>query len=257
MGQKQVTLDIACITSAGGRAVNQDCSGYSEVDGAYCLIVADGVGGYKRGEYASKLAVDSVKGSFQTNPGADEKAVRLYMETAARHISDVISKTPGVESMKTTLSVVCLDGQQITVGHIGDSRIYIFHGGKVFYMSRDHSVVMRMVRHGELGVEEIRGHPKRNILTSAIGKNPPKESDVVTFDISLDPMDGVLICSDGFWELITEDEMLAHLTGCSNAGHWLRRMEQLVGNRQSGRSDNYTCLAAKIKTVMEEDSMRI
>lgn len=249
MGKKQIILDIACITSAGGRAVNQDCPGYLESDGAYCLIVADGVGGYKRGEYASRLAVDSVKESFQTNPGADEKAVRLYMETAARHISDVISKTPDVESMKTTLSVLCLDGYQITGAHIGDSRIYVFHGGKVFYMSRDHSVVMRMVQCGELGVEEIRGHPKRNVLTSAIGKNPPKELDCVTFDISLDPMDGVLVCSDGFWELITEDEMITRLSGCSNAEHWLRGMEQLVGNRQSGRSDNYTCLAAKIKTV--------
>ena len=123
--------------------------------------------------------------------------------------------------------------------------IYIFRNSQVYFCSQDHSLVMEMVQRGELPLEQLRGHPKRNVITSSVGGGQPNHIDIETHEIPLESIDGLLLCSDGFWELLSEREMINLLTKTSSAGQWLQEMEQRVGNRQTGRSDNYTCLAAR------------
>jgi len=242
-------LDIACITNAGGRSVNQDCVGYANANNTWCLIVADGVGGYIHGEYASQLAVQYIKESFLSEPKVEEKILKLHMEAATRRISDIINANPTLNSMRTTLAVLYMNDKKIVGGYIGDSRIYILSNNEIFYYSKDHSLVMQMALRGEFHMNEIRGHPKRNVITSAIGKDFPKKMDTVSFNMSVSCTDGILLCSDGFWELVTEDEMLRVFAESTTSEMWLAGMEQLVGNRQSGRSDNYTCLAARVAAL--------
>lgn len=244
MGQEPVTLDIACVTSAGGRPVNQDFAGYEKAGRVYCLAVADGVGGCRFGEFAARQAVQSLRDSFRGEPVAEPAVLRRHMEEAARSVSSLARNTPALKTMRTTLSAVYLDDTRIAAGYAGDSRIYIFRSGRIAYCSQDHSLVMGMALRGELRMEEIRGHPKRNVITSALGSTLPSLLDTVGLDFPLSGGDGILLCSDGFWELVLENEMRTSLAASATAQQWLQGMERLVGNRQAGHSDNYTCLAA-------------
>ena len=245
MGQGQVKLDIAYTSSAGGRKANQDSVGFTRKNGGYCLAVADGVGGYSYGEYASKLTVQHIKDLFAQRPEISQNNLRQHIEETANFIGAVVQKNPEFHSMRTTLAAVYLNQERIVTGYVGDSRIYIFWNSQVYFCSQDHSLVMEMVQRGELPLEQLRGHPKRNVITSSVGSGHPSHIDVETHEIPLGSIDGILLCSDGFWELLSEREMINLLGKTSSAGQWLQEMEQRVGNRQTGRSDNYTCLAAR------------
>lgn len=246
MGQKTMNLDLACITNSGSRTINQDFAGYERYGNICCLVVADGVGGCQYGEYAAYLAVESICQSFQKEPIVTEVVLHKHIQEASQHILDIIQKHPEMHTMHTTIAVVYLDENHVVVGHVGDSRIYIFHKGKIVYCSQDHSLVMQKVLKGELQADEIRSHPKRNIITSALGSQLPKQIDTRKIDFPFIPQDGILLCSDGFWELILEDEMLELLSISETTKQWVSEMERLVSNRQSSRSDNYTCLAAMV-----------
>lgn len=237
-------LQTACCSRPGGRQENQDSYTIAEKDGAFCLVVADGVGGRRNGRYASQLATDAIRQSFLAEPDPTPETLRRHMEAAAQQISAASLEDPALRGMCTTLSAVYLGCHGIAAGHVGDSRIYILHNHKILYCSRDHSIVMQMVQEGRLQPEEIRGHPKRNVITAALGGSFPRQMDVVSFPHFQSGREGILLCSDGFWELILEDEMLDLMAKSQTAQQWLDRMEQLVGNRLSEHSDNYTCLVA-------------
>lgn len=239
-------LDIAHKTASGGKQDNQDCCDYMEKDNTYCLLVSDGVGGYQYGECASRLVVQAMKQSFSEQPTADEAILRMHMEAAARYIAETIRENPAMAMMRTTLAAIYAGNERIVAGHVGDSRIYIFSDQSLLYRSQDHSVVMQMVQNQELHTDEVRGHPKRNIITSAIGATPPKKLNTISFDGPFSPGDGILLCSDGFWELLTKSEMMEALRCSVDSAHWLNLMEQRVGNRLSANSDNYTCLVARV-----------
>lgn len=245
MGQGQVKLDIAYTSSAGGRKANQDSVGFIWKSGGYCLAVADGVGGYSYGEYASKLTVQHLKELFVQRPEISQNNLRQHIENTADFIRTIVQTHPEFHSMRTTLAAVYLNQERIVTGYVGDSRIYIFRNSQVYFCSQDHSLVMEMVQRGELPIEQLRSHPKRNVITSSVGGGRPSHIDVENHEIALESIDGILLCSDGFWELLSEKEMINLLIGTSSAGQWLREMEQRVGNRQTGHGDNYTCLAVR------------
>lgn len=237
-------LDIAYFSHTGGRTANQDSVGYAQAGSAFCLAVADGVGGYRHGEYASALAVRCMKDFFQQQPLAYEQVLRRHMQDTAKYVADVIAANPALSDMRTTLCAAYLDGGRIVAGHIGDSRIYWFRQGALRYASQDHSLVMRLVQEGGLRPEQVRGHPRRNVITSAIGREMPPRLDVVSLAAAPGSRDGLLLCSDGFWELVLEEEMLSCLQTAENAGRWLQEMEGRLNGRLGAHSDNYTCLAA-------------
>ena len=239
-----MTLDIAYFSHTGGREANQDSVGYTQAGSAFCLAAADGVGGYRHGEYASALAVRCMKEFFRRQPQADERVLRRHMQETAQYVADVIAANPTLKDMRTTLCAAYLDGSRIVAGHIGDSRIYWFREGVLRYASQDHSLVMRLVQEGRLSPEQLRGHPRRNVITSAIGREMPLRLDVVSLAAAPGRGDGLLLCTDGFWELMLEEEMLSCLQTAENAGRWLQEMEGRLNGRLGAHSDNYTCLAA-------------
>lgn len=239
-----MSWEIACVTNVGGRKNNEDAADYEQSGETYCLMVADGVGGYQHGEYASNFVVQAIKERFLREPKAEAEILRKHLWEVVKEIAATIQTHPNLEEMRTTLSVVYLAREQAVVGYVGDSRVYVFHQQKILYSSRDHSVVMHMAMRGQLPMEEIRCHPQRNRITSSLGKKLPKEMGIVSLQPGFKAGDGVILCSDGFWELITEQEMLEALSISSSAEKWVREMERKVGNRLSAHSDNYTCLAA-------------
>ena len=145
--------------------------------------------------------------------------------------------------MKSTAAAVFLTDKRLSVCHIGDSRVYVFGKKKILYRTLDHSVPQMLASAGEIKEKNIRFHPDRNRLLRALGE----ESAVVDYDMysmNLSPnVDGVLLCSDGFWEYVEERDMIRTLYKADSAEKWIFDMEGLVlKNGKDHTKDNYSAI---------------
>ena len=182
------------------RKINQDYVFTSEVPiGALpnLFIVADGMGGHKAGEYASKHTVETIVG--ETNLSTERNAVRVIskaVRVANRKIRKKALSDDNYFGMGTTLVVATIDDNGLTVANVGDSRLYIIRGDEINQITIDHSLVEEMVQMGELERKKARNHPDKNIITRAIGVMD--EVDVDFFEVD-DMMAGdvILMCSWG------------------------------------------------------------
>ena len=185
------------------RASNQDA--LLTVPGKYGLYgVADGMGGHKAGDVASRIAVATMERTLQ-GAKPSEKMLRAAIEEASLLIYETQEKHPEMSGMGTTLTVIWEDKNRVLLGHVGDSRAYLLRDGEIRQVSQDHSMVGEMVRDGILTPEEAAVHPYRNIITRALGTD-----DSVLVDIAeLDKKKGdiYLICSDGLYEYVKDQQM--------------------------------------------------
>ena len=181
-------------------------------------IVADGMGGHQFGEVASNVAIRSVAGYvirkfqpylFQVSSESMEESFQEIMQAAVREAQRAIQKeAPG---SGTTLTAALVVGQQITVAHVGDSRAYfIQQDGRVETITRDHSLVKRLEELGHITPEEAANYPHRNVLYRALGQGEILDPDIFTVGF---PQQGTLmICSDGLWGVITEQDLVRSIT---------------------------------------------
>ncbi|MBR3017486.1 MAG: Stp1/IreP family PP2C-type Ser/Thr phosphatase [Clostridia bacterium] len=186
------------------RASNQDA--LLVHPGKYGLYgVADGMGGHKAGDVASKMAVSVVERALKdARPSADK--LRTAIQEANLMIYEEQLGNPDYNGMGTTMTVIWEDGNRILLGHVGDSRAYRIRKNEIRQVSLDHSMVAEMVRNGYLTEWEARVHPYRNIITRALGTDDSVEVDV---DI-LDKRKGdiFLLCSDGLSEYVLPEQMI-------------------------------------------------
>lgn len=169
------------------------------------LVVADGMGGHKAGDFASKFTVEVVKreiaGSRSRKP---EKVLHDAIQVANRELIRVASRDVKLEGMGTTLVVATVIGDTLYFANIGDSRLYLIDDN-IKQLSKDHSLVEEMVRLGGIKAEDARNHPDKNIITRAIGAKEGVEPDF--FEHSLKKGDIILMCSDGLSNMIEDEEI--------------------------------------------------
>jgi serine/threonine protein phosphatase PrpC len=196
---------VYAVSHPGGRERNEDDFLATRWDHGWFLAVADGLGGHRAGEIASRCAIQSLTASirqWEGNPSAD--TLRLMFGDAHDTIR---SRAEGAwAGMGTTLVVACITGLTAIVAHTGDSRAYVIRDRVVFH-TRDHSVVQDLINGGILTEDEGRRHPMKNMLTAALGINFEVEVETV----ALLPGDVVLLSSDGFYDFIAENRMVATL----------------------------------------------
>ena len=173
-------------------------------------ILADGMGGYTGGEIASKLATISAKNyiesNFEETLTEKEEIVKLIkdsMEYANMVVYEKSKENKELEGMGTTLEVCLIYNNIVYIGHIGDSRIYIQREEKLKKLTIDHSYVEKLVKDGTITKEEAINHPKKNMLTKALGCMAFVEVDVTEVDLHKD--DIILICSDGLTNMVEEE----------------------------------------------------
>jgi protein phosphatase len=178
------------------------------------FIVADGMGGHRSGEIASAIASRTVAKHLTQETFLDlmefETTQRDHpplLDTVRRAIQDanqqIVRYLPGGGS---TLTMVLLVGDQMTIGHVGDSRAYILSDNEAEMITRDHTFVERLLEMGEVTEEEAKNHPQRHVLYRAIGQGEALEVDVFTYPT---PYGGkLLLCSDGLWGVVPNDEIL-------------------------------------------------
>lgn len=196
-------IDYAAYTDCGGRKNNEDYYCVEFTENGALFVLADGLGGHAGGERAAMIAVESVR-SYVLTPSEDgitdiDDAIINANAEIVRQQKDKYS------GMKTTICVVWITEEKTVFANVGDSRIYAFKGKNIVYMSKDHSVSRVAVDLGRIPLSEIRNHPGRNKLTRALGNEPTVSID--SFEMKNSAYDSLLICSDGLWEYVTEEEM--------------------------------------------------
>ena len=228
----------AAYTQIGTRKNNQDSYVICEGRNGLAAAVADGLGGYKGGELASKLFVEELERSFESDGFDLGETLQTANELIIQAQQELENK------MKTTAASVWLDGEQAVFANVGDSRLYGFKNGEIVFQSVDHSVAQMCVDYGEITADQIRDHEDRCILTRSLGGREDVQVDVDVMDIN--EIDSILICSDGFWEHVVEDEMCAALKDAGSVQQWLdmmcARREENVGRD----NDNNTAVVIKL-----------
>jgi len=209
------------------------------------FVVADGMGGHRSGEVASAISVRTVARKitsetilhlFDEQPPAETPSLQEQVQQALEEANlAVVDRVPGGG---TTLTVAVLLGQQITIGHVGDSRAYLITRDEARALTRDHSLVQRLVELEQLTEEEAALHPQRNVLWNAIGQGANLKVDVFTQAV---PHGGyMLVCSDGLWGTVPEDEIRRIVLGAADPQSACDQLVQ-AANRAGG-PDNITAI---------------
>ncbi|MGH9494714.1 MAG: Stp1/IreP family PP2C-type Ser/Thr phosphatase [Candidatus Sulfotelmatobacter sp.] len=245
-------IEAASLTDVGlQRANNEDSSLYWEPESdaefrrkGRLAIVADGMGGYEGGQEASRLAVETVRYVYDRNFDGDAQqtlnaAFHLAHDTIQRYGVD----HPEFHGMGTTCTALSIIDQKLSFAHIGDSRLYLIRGGNISRLTRDHSYVGRLVENGIVRSEDAESHPQRHILTAALGSGRDITPDVPPQPVPLEEGDTLLLCTDGLWSLINEQNLLQTVQENSPSDA-CPKLVQMALDR--GGPDNITLLVLRV-----------
>jgi PPM family protein phosphatase len=213
----QPGIDVASLSDLGRqRENNEDAFLYWEpatreelAHKGRLAVVADGMGGYEGGQEASRLAVETVREVYEREfQGDPQETLRQAFALAHERIQHYAEVHPGFQGMGTTCTAVALRGRQLYVVHVGDSRLYRIRGSQISRLTRDHSYVGRLVESGIVRSEDAEKHPQRHILTAALGAGLEAAVDSAEPDGHLEKGDTLVLCTDGLWGVVTEEEIV-------------------------------------------------
>jgi PPM family protein phosphatase len=205
------------------------------------FAVADGMGGAQAGEVASRMAVD-VLGAGDRDGGTPEERLTRMISLANRQIYDLAKRDESRRGMGTTATAAIVEGGDVSLGHVGDSRAYRLRDGKLEQLTHDHSLVAELVRSGQLSAEAAENHPQRSIITRALGPEAEVEVDAHSH-VGRDG-DVYLLCSDGLTGMISEDD----IAGILRASPTLQEAATTLvrAANQSGGKDNITVVLFRV-----------
>ena len=238
------------------RTNNEDC--YRIVPALSLYVLADGMGGEAHGEIASALAVETVvkhciEGQEnpaspllgEPKPGLNPRSQRLLsaIHLANQKVFQSAEEHPEQEGMGATLTAAWIDDMQLSVGHVGDSRLYLLRTGQLQQLTSDHSLVAEQVRRGILTANEAEQSNLQSVLLRALGTQPEVEVDIE--QVPLFPGDVLLLCSDGLTRMVTEPEIAGTLQAEPDPQ---RAAEKLIEHaNEGGGIDNVSVIVVSLK----------
>lgn len=248
----ELELVISSTSEAAGRPNNEDAilvaplpAIADSTEKGFLLAVADGMGGLERGEVASKLAIELLGDLFARERPAD---FALALKQAYRRANDGIyqqfSDAPEQGQLGTTLVSAIVHGRYVTIANVGDSRAYLMRANQMTQITQDHSLVADQVVQGQLSEEDARSSPQRNILTHALGSTPQLDRKLPSiYELTLLPEDRLLLCSDGFYDVMQSEDYLKIL-GLSDSSDSARHLTALAQER--GTTDNVSAIVLTV-----------
>lgn len=215
------------------RATNQD--NYYIDKSAKWAVVADGMGGHNGGETASSVTVEEIKKSMLQGVGLKESIIN-----ANAMVYKMAVETPGLSGMGTTVVLCEILGSTANIAYVGDSRAYLYSGGILKQITKDHSIVQQLIDSGTITEEQAKYHPQRNLITRAVGTEKNILVDCVTHELMEN--DYILICSDGLSSYVEENEIADILANTKVS----EIVEKLIdAANQCGGKDNITAVIIK------------
>jgi len=220
------------------REQNEDSVGIFHTDFGLLVIICDGLGGGLSGEFASRLSVETIHKSFVESHELDLlKRIRKSIEKANKFVYEKSNGNLNFKGMATTCEVLLLNGVSAFWGHIGDSRIYFHKNKKLNQLTKDHSLIQKLIDEGELAVKDFKNHPKKSVITKAIGDDQIPEIDTSKMLLPNQSQLKFFVCTDGVTCVVNDNELeilLEHedLSEISN------KLKKLINKR--GAPDNYS-----------------
>jgi protein phosphatase len=244
-----VRVAVGAASDVGGRPANEDRIHVGELTPnasgpGFLIAVADGMGGHQRGEVASQIAIETVVTTVGQDPGPDPA---VTLRQAFRQANDAIYAGSQAETqddpMGTTLVAAVLRGKYATIASVGDSRAYLVRANSLTQITKDHSLVEEEVARGTLTADQARTSAHRNILTHALGQRPKLDTKLPEiFELTLLPQDRLLLCTDGFYDVLDDREYVRTLLEFDPVTA-ARHLVQLAVER--GAADNVSAVVAE------------
>jgi serine/threonine protein phosphatase PrpC len=239
-------IEAAGLTDLGRhRENNEDNYAYWEPqeDAAFehlgrLAVVADGMGGAEGGQYASRIAVEAVCEAYSAagDEAPQQRLLTAFREANLRVQTEAQTK-PLLRGMGTTLTACAIVDDKLHFAHVGDSRLFLVRDGEARQLSRDHSLVARLVESGTIRPEDAETHPQKHVLTAAIGVSDDVLPDFPPAPVVLKTADVVILCTDGLWGQMTAAE-IAEVVSQSRPKDACKALVKLAKDR--GGPDNIT-----------------
>lgn len=256
-------LKVVVLSDMGNvRTNNEDTGMFFKVadeqvirEKGYLLMVADGMGGHQAGEVASRMAADIISREYfkQNTNGSIEKNLAKVFSLANKRIFEMASSQKSYTGMGTTCTALVVLDHSIYFAHVGDSRAYLQKGENILQITEDHTYVQELVKSGDITAAEAAVHPKRNILTNAMGTKPDLRIDTGKFSLTFETNDRLLICSDGLYDYLNETELKDILRSnmLKNAA------ESMISEAKArGGHDNITVVLAERSGIPSENNIK-
>lgn len=247
-----LTLEVYGLSDVGrARTHNEDS--FTSVPELGLFVVADGLGGHRHGEVASRLAVESIRRAIETARAAtadDTSPPRHHAETLRRAVErahgqvlEAIDRDGTLVGMGTTVVAMWVRGGTAAIAHVGDSRAYRLRGRELVQLTEDHSWVREQVVEGHLSEAQAREHPLRNIVTQALGGFDPVTVEVI--EEAMRPGEVYLLCSDGLTSMLDDAEIAACVAGAESLEERGRELIRRANER--GGLDNVTVVLVRVQ----------
>ncbi len=242
-----MNISFAKYTDVGSRKVNEDSMLVVQDGSRYLFVVADGLGGHGMGDAASQLVCETIRAYFLSHKNLDSAMFAELYRLCQQKLLEKQEELGASGKMRTTLNILWLDETTAYWSHIGDSRTYYFDQKQLIKRTFDHSVPQMLAAAGQIQESEIRSHEDRNRLLRVMGVTGQDPVFDTEQPVPLRSNQQFLLCSDGFWELITEEQMTLWLDESDDPQFWLDNMIEIVHrNGRNKNTDNTTAVAVWI-----------
>lgn len=235
-------LKYASLSETGNRKYNEDYLRISSISNRYCFAVCDGLGGHNAGDIAARIAGNAFVDELYYCDDLSNYLLNAFT-SAQNQIILHQKESKSKKDMKTTAVCMATDESNIYIGHVGDSRFYGFKKDGTYIRTLDHSVPQLLVQSNTIAESEIRNHPNRSMLLKVMGDKWDEPLCEVSGPLKIDDFSAFLLCSDGFWELVTEEEMISTLSVSNSPQEWLEKMITILESDCSEKEmDNFTAI---------------
>jgi len=239
-------LEVYQLTSIGDREINQDCMAYTLFSEYGLFVVADGLGGHDAGEKASKYfcqglfkVASKYQGLLQKCPSSRVKDVfQAWVNAAIEEMKVFFAGAAEGENSHTTCVILYLDKNMTVTAHCGDSRIYRLNEKQVLWRTKDHSIIQDHFNDGSISEREMGLHPEQNQLLRTINILKRHQVEVNVYP-AVERGETFVLCTDGFWEFIKENDLL-QLSDLNSGRNELRKVAKMMRLRAHGKGDNLT-----------------
>ena len=240
-----LAAETSCKTDIGRQRRDNEDSAFAR---APVFVVADGMGGAQAGEVAARIAIEAFEHGLPGGGSPEERLANLVRE-ANHQIYERSRADRGRAGMGTTLTAAYVDDAHVAIAHVGDSRAYLFRDGTLQRLTQDHSLVGELVRRGKLSEEQAAEHPRRSIITRALGLEPDVDVDTWTYPARAG--DVILLCSDGLTSMISEERVRDILESNPN----LDAVADTLINEanEAGGRDNITVVLSRLEELDADD----
>jgi PPM family protein phosphatase len=207
-------------------------------------IVADGMGGHEGGQEASRIAIEAIQEAYAADSGDNPQSGLVDgFRQAHEMVNRYATQHLHLRGMGTTATAIALPGNRLYFAHIGDSRLYRVHGQQISRLTRDHSYVGRLFENGVISAEEAEVHPQRHILTAALGTGPEIPPDMPDHPIMLESGDALVLCTDGLWGLVSDQE-IRQIVDANSVADACGKLIEIA--KQRGGPDNITLIVLRL-----------